>query len=100
MQRVVRAAAGSGISTYITVVPSPDGRSPEPGCFRVWHSGTGAIVVPVLNPDDFSSLMIGWSSLAFIVLPVLVLMITIAALLYGFSREVGSAVLRRSRNVR
>ncbi len=54
-------------------------------------------MVAVLNPDDLSSLMIGWSSLAFIGLPALVLIITIAVLLYGFSREEGSAVLRHSR---
>ncbi len=45
-------------------------------------------------------MMINWRSLIFIGLPVLVLVLTMAVLLFSFAHEERSEVLRHFRNVR
>jgi hypothetical protein len=60
----------------------------------------GLVVMAPIKIGDPSSMMISWHSLVFIGLPVLVLVLTMAVLLFSFAREERSEVVRHFRNVR
>ncbi len=56
-------------------------------------------MIAALKLDDLSSMMISWRSLVFIGLPVLVLVLTLAVLLFSFSREERSEARSHFRKV-
>ncbi len=57
-------------------------------------------MIAAFKLHDLSSMMISWHSLVFIALPVLVLGLTMAVLLFSFSREEHFEARSHFRNVR